>query len=288
MSRFIAARWPHIRTASVSIIRACVHAIRACLHAVRTTTRLTAALTRAALRFLFVPFKARRVLSASLVGIIVVAILLPNVVKRGSSRGPGSPGQPFGLPTAGAPCRAAGAGLPAPGPCGDLWRRPVAPNPTGQLAAPPSVSVGAIWRALNAAGSPLADNTVRRGGCTYAEYLWDVGRSTGIDPGVMMAFFNQESNYGTKGVAVRSHNPGNLRPMPDRRTVCDVDGCYAYAADWFQGIDDTYGVLSHYADGGIKTVEQAVPVWAPNVDHNDDDVFLDGVHQTMRALAADS
>jgi len=281
VSRSTAARWPQIRAAIVSTIRACLHAVRA-------TVRLAAALARAALRFLFVPFRVRRVLSASLVGIIVVAILLPNVIRQGPPRGPGSSGQAVGLPAAGAPCRAAGAARPAPGPCGDLWCRPVAPNPTGRLAAPPSVSVGAIWRALDAASSPLADNTVRRGGRTYAEYIWDMGRSTGIDPGVMMAFFNQESNYGTKGVAVRSHNPGNLRPMPDRRTVCDVDGCYAYAADWFQGIDDTYGVLRHYADHGMKTVEQAVPVWAPNVDYNDVGAFIDGVHQTMRALAADS
>jgi len=259
---------------------------RACLHALLATVRLEAALTRAAMRFLFVPFKVRRVLSASLVGVVVAAVLLPNVIRRGPSRGPGNAS--LGPSGAFAACRAIGTGLPAPGPCGDPWRRFAAANPRGRLAAPPSVSVGAIWRALDAAGSPLADNNVRRGGRTYAEYIWDVGRSTGIDPGVMMAFFNQESNYGTKGVAVRSHNPGNLRPIPNRRTVCDVDGCYAYAADWFQGIDDTYGVLRHYTARGIKTIEQAIPVWAPNVDHNDDNVFLNGVHYTMRALAADS
>jgi len=279
VSRSTRARRPRARAAIVS-------AIRACLHAIRATVRLAAVLARAALRFLFVPFKARRVLGASLVGIVVVAILLPNVIRRGSSRGPGaaSPGPSVAV----ASCRPIKTGLSVPGPCDDPRRQPVAPNPRGHLAALPSVSVGAIWRALDAAGSPLANNTVRRGGRTYAEYIWDVGRSTGIDPGVMMGFFNQESNYGTKGVAVRSHNPGNLRPISGRQTVCDVDGCYAYAADWFQGIDDTYGVLRHYADHDMKTIEQAVPVWAPNVDYNDVGVFIDGVHQTMRALAADS
>lgn len=155
------------------------------------------------------------------------------------------------------------------------------------LLAPPSISIDAIKQVLTKARSPLAADAVLHGGRTYAEYIWDKGKATGVDPAVMMAFFNEESNYGTRGVAVATHNPGNIRPFAGRRNYCSVYGCYAYAVNWFQGIDDTYNLLRTYATTkGLRTAAQAVPVWAPSNDHNDDSIFIDGVRNTMRSLAS--
>lgn len=178
--------------------------------------------------------------------------------------------------------------LPPPGPCGDRWRVPERPNPAGLLAAPPSVSAHGIWRALWAAGSPLADDGPRRAHETYAEYLWDRGAALGIDPAVVMAIFREESGYGTQGMAVLTHNLGNSRPDVGQQAVCGGDGCYGYEASWFDGIDGIYSLLRRYRGQGYTTLDQIIAVWAPPSDGNNDLAYLAGVHQTMETLYAAS
>jgi len=185
-------------------------------------------------------------------------------------------------------CRPDASGVPQPGPCGDTWRYAVAANPNGRVVAPPSASVAAIWQALSAQGSPLADNTPRRDGRTYAEYLWDEGKRRGIDPGMVMGFFNAESNYGIKGIAIRTHDLANERPVPGHPVRCSNDGCYVYDDTWFDGIDRIYGLLADYARRGMDTADRAIPTWAPSTDHNDDAIYSRNVRATMQALTAAS
>lgn len=177
---------------------------------------------------------------------------------------------------------------PPPGPCGDRWRGADQPNLAGRLAAPPSVSVRGIWRALWAAGSPLANDGPRRGHKTYAEYLWDRGKALGIDPAVVMAIFRQESGYGTQGMATLTHDLGNSRPGIGQQEVCGGDGCYGYDATWFDGIDAIYALLRRYITQGYSSIDQIIAVWAPPSDGNDDIAYLYGVYQTMQALNARS
>jgi len=185
-------------------------------------------------------------------------------------------------------CRPDSGDVPAPGPCGDTWRYAMGDNTDGKVMAPPSASVAAIQQALAAAGSPLADESPRRDGHTYAEYLWDEGKRTGVDPGVVMGFFNAESNYGTKGVATQTHDLANERPVPGRPTRCTNDGCYVYDDTWFDGIDRIYGLLAGYARRGLDTAGKAIPTWAPSSDYNDDAVYSRNVRATMQALTAAS
>jgi len=250
----------------------------------------TAHLTRTAATFLFFPPRPRRLIATSLiVGLLVVGGI---TLKRHGVHTPSSAASPsrtaaLSLGSLSSRCGGPRALIPPPGSCGDAQRVVEAPNPNAAIIAPPSISIDAIEHALSGAGSPLAANTVLHGKRTYAEYIWDKGKAVGVDPAVMMAFFNQESNYGTQGVAVDTHNPGNIRPFPGRGSYCSVYGCYAYAVDWFQGIDDTYDLLHAYAtEKGLHTVAQAVPVWAPSSDYNDDVVFITGVRNTMRSLAS--
>jgi hypothetical protein len=174
-------------------------------------------------------------------------------------------------------------------------RRPLSPcaapvrvaersNPDGLLAAPPSVSAQAIWQALAAAGSPLANNGPRRAGRTLAEYLWARGAMTGIDPAVAMALFWHESHYGTLGIAVLTHSLTNMRPAGTQPARCGADGCYAYEADWFAGIDNMYALLQRYRRLGFVTVDQLIPVWAPPNDGNDVGAFMASVRETMYSL----
>jgi len=252
----------------------------------------TVYLARTTATFLFSPPRPRRLIATVLtVGLIVIVGV---ALKRHGLRAPAPPiaaDMPltFATPLSALSGQCGGPRtlIPPPGLCGDGQRGAEAPNPNATILASPSISIDAIKHALTSAGSPLAVGAVLREKRTYAEYIWDKGKATGVDPAVMMAFFNQESNYGTHGVAVATHNPGNIRPFAGRGSYCSVYGCYAYAVDWFQGIDDTYNLLRTYALAkGLRTVAQAVPVWAPSSDHNDDAVFINGVRNTMRSLAS--
>jgi len=185
-------------------------------------------------------------------------------------------------------CHPDASGIPAPGPCGDTWRYTEGANQTGSVMAPPSASVAAIAQALRSVGSPLADDAPRRDGRTYAEYLWDEGKRTGVDPGVVMGFFNAESNYGIKGIATQTHDLANERPVPGRPTRCSNDGCYVYDDTWFDGIDRIYGLLADYARRGLDTAGKVIPTWAPSSDYNDDAVYSRNVRATMQALTAAS
>lgn len=202
-----------------------------------------------------------------------------------------APGRPAPAPggrrlagTGGTICRAGTAGPPPPGSCGDRWRRALRPNLMGNIVAPPSVSVQALQQALRAAGSPLANTRPRRNGDSYAEYLWDTGRRTGIDPAVVLAFFWVESHDGTQGVAVLTHNLANVRAVGTQSAQCTSDGCYAVVPDWFAGIDAIYSLLRWYAAAGLSTADQAIPVWAPSSDYNDVDSFRASVHQSLGEL----
>lgn len=182
---------------------------------------------------------------------------------------------PAGCPGSATPAQQAGL-------CDDPIRRAFAANPGGQILHPPSVGVRAIWQALQAAGSPLADTSIERDGRTYAQYIWDAGRASGVDPAVFMGMFNVESGYGSSGVARYTHSPGNMRAKDGEASV---EG-YAFYPDWFAGIDATYALLREYALNGAPTVDAAIPVWAPASDHNDPAAYIAAVKETMARIAA--
>lgn len=169
--------------------------------------------------------------------------------------------------------------LPPIGPAGDAARGALASNPQGLIMHVPSVSVTAIRSALRDAGSPALD----AGYADHkdaAEYIWDAGRVLGIDPAVLIAIFHHESVFGTQGMARLTNSVGNIRPLPGQPSL---DGYRLYRS-WEEGIDDCYRLLREYADNGATTVSQAIPVWAPPADNNDDSAYVASVMDTMGAL----
>ena len=173
--------------------------------------------------------------------------------------------------------------LPPVGQFGDAHRLAMAANSEGAIMHAPSVSVAAIRAALQAAGSPVlaaayADHK------DAAEYIWDSGRVLGVDPAVVMAIFYHESVFGTRGMAQQTLSVGNIRPLAGQP---QLNGYRLYAS-WQQGIDDCYRLLRSYAHNGAATVPQAIPVWAPPSDNNDDSAYISSVLSTMGALNAAS
>lgn len=70
------------------------------------------------------------------------------------------------------------------------------------LSARPRISREGFAEVLRAHDSPAAP---------VAGRLWDLVKSYGLDPAVALAFFKHESTYGTKGVAIATHNWGNIK-----------------------------------------------------------------------------
>jgi len=173
--------------------------------------------------------------------------------------------------------------LPPVGVFGDAHRVALAANLDGALMHAPSVSVAAIRAALQAAGSPALD-AAYADHKDAAEYIWDSGRVLGVDPAVVMAIFQHESAFGTRGMARDTRSVGNIRPLPGQP---QLNGYRLYAS-WQQGIDDCYRLLRSYAANGASTIPQAIPVWAPPSDNNDDSAYIASVLDTMSALYAAS
>lgn len=143
----------------------------------------------------------------------------------------------------------------------------------------PSVSVAAIRSALAAAGSPALGASYADGK-DAAEYIWDAGRVLGVDPAVVMAIFHHESVFGTQGMARLTNSVGNIRPLAGQPSL---DGYRLYRS-WQEGVDDCYRLLRSYAQHGAATVPQAIPVWAPPSDNNDDSAYISSVLSTMGSL----
>jgi Mannosyl-glycoprotein endo-beta-N-acetylglucosaminidase len=122
----------------------------------------------------------------------------------------------------------------------------------------PTVSVAFINRVLSTYSSPVAGK---------GQALYDDGVKYGIDPVFALAFFLQESTFGTTGVARVTHSLGNIR------CTSGYPSCYhgyrMYASwedaflDWYRLIRDVY-----VTSWGLTTVDQIIPVYAPASENN--------------------
>ncbi len=52
--------------------------------------------------------------------------------------------------------------------------------------------------------------------------LYDDGVKSGINPAYALAFFLEESDFGTKGVATATHALGNIRANQEKRNIKDI------------------------------------------------------------------
>ncbi len=123
--------------------------------------------------------------------------------------------------------------------------------------APPRIAADAFARVLATGASPAAPD---------AAALYAICAGHGLDPAVALAFFAHESRYGTRGVAARSRNWGNLRR--GRRAYAVADG-FAYYRAWPDSLRDWCDlIIARYVAQGLATVELALPVYAPSSDGN--------------------
>jgi hypothetical protein len=156
----------------------------------------------------------------------------------------------------------------------------LAPAQAWAVQGPPTITADQIEQVLQAYGSPLAGS---------GQALYNLGVKYGIDPAFCLAFFVHESDAGTRGEAVLTHNLGNIRATPGYPSL---DG-YRYYDTWLEGAEDWYKLIKNlYVQGwGLTTVDQIVPVYAPSADSNDPAAYVDDVEQLVsnwRAQASTS
>jgi hypothetical protein len=132
-----------------------------------------------------------------------------------------------------------------------------------KVAGKPTMNAQFINNILDYYGSP-ADGK--------GQALYDYGVKYGIDPAYAMAFFLEESNFGTKGVAVTTHALGNIRANPGDP---QYKGFRSYRS-WEQGFEDWYRLIAkkYVREWHLTTVDRIVPVYAPAEDNNDQKQYI--------------
>lgn len=142
---------------------------------------------------------------------------------------------------------------------------PKVPLHTGpySVLGSPSISVDFINRVLDAYSSPAAGK---------GQALYDLGVKYGIDPAFALAFFQHESTFGKFGEARSSLSLGNLRCIPDAQCTDN----YAWFPTWEAGFEAWYKLIRnlYVAVWGLTTVDQIIPKYAPNADHNNEAGYI--------------
>jgi hypothetical protein len=142
------------------------------------------------------------------------------------------------------------------------------------VTGPPSISPQFINVILCTWRSPT---------CGQGQALYDYGVQYGIDPVFALAFFMNESTFGTQGEARITLALGNERCIADRPCVNTAGGacqrgqsCYAQFYSWVDGFQHWYMLIRNlYVDQWrLTTVDQIIPRYAPNGDGNNDQHYI--------------
>jgi hypothetical protein len=142
--------------------------------------------------------------------------------------------------------------------------------------ASPRISKGSFTRILTGAGSPAA---------AQGDELYDVIVSYGLDPAVALAFFQHESQYCTTGRCARAElrNWGMLRrAIRAGRGAGSGEGFVRYVS-WEAGVRDWCELMLGYISRGMDTVEEAIPVYAPQSDGNVPNAYIGAIRRQVAA-----
>ena len=104
------------------------------------------------------------------------------------------------------------------------------------------------------------------------QILYNDGVKADINPAYALAFFLEESNFGTKGVATVTHALGNIRAASGE---AQYKGYRMYKT-WEAGFADWYKLISekYVGEWHLSTIEQIIPVYAPSSDSNDEGQYI--------------
>jgi hypothetical protein len=139
-----------------------------------------------------------------------------------------------------------------------------------EVAGSPTISADFINQVLDSYDSPASGK---------GQALYDLGVQYHIDPVYALAFFLQESRFGTTGVARVTLSLGNIRVTPGYDSY---DGYRKYKS-WEAGFEDWYKLIhkQYVQTWKLSTIDQIIPVYAPSADHNDVDAYIQSVKSAV-------
>jgi len=208
--------------------------------------------------------------------VAVVALLV--LISAGALQRPGRPqlltslnGQVFPIQVGGT-LGAINAWTKSNGPNTPTARIPQHPGPYSVVGSN-SLSVDFMNRVLAYYHSPAAGK---------AQFLYDDGKRYGLDSAYALAFFMHESSFGTTGVARVTLSLSNMRCVPEYRCL-DENGGYAIFDSWEQGFEAWFKLIRNLYVGiwGRVTVDQIIPKYAPNSDHNNEAAYIAALKHTI-------
>ncbi|HTI14212.1 MAG TPA: glucosaminidase domain-containing protein [Dictyobacter sp.] len=137
---------------------------------------------------------------------------------------------------------------------------------TYTLVGKPTISAAFINQVLAYYDSPASGK---------GQALYNDGVKYNIDPAYALAFFMEESNLGTQGVATVTHSLGNIRATPGHPAY---DGYRKYAT-WEEGFTDWYRLIAqtYVQQKDLTTLKQIIPVYAPSTDNNNEQQYIRAV-----------
>jgi hypothetical protein len=159
---------------------------------------------------------------------------------------------------------------------------------TNQVAGGAYVVVGKPSISAQFADTILC--TWRSPACGLGQALYDYGVQYGIDPVFALAFFMNESTFGTQGEARITLALGNERCIADRPCINTAGGacqrgqsCYAQFYSWQDGFQHWYELIRNlYVDQwGLTTVDQIIPRYAPSSDGNNERHYISVIKRTV-------
>ena len=138
------------------------------------------------------------------------------------------------------------------------------------VVGPPTVDTNFINHVLAHYHSPAMGK---------GKVLYDDGVKYNIDPAFALAFFMQESTFGTQGIARVTHSLGNIRATAGYPNY----GGYRLYHSWEEGFVDWYKLIANLYIGqlGLSTVDQIIPVYAPSSDNNDESAYIQNVKNAV-------
>ncbi len=112
-----------------------------------------------------------------------------------------------------------------------------------------------------------------------ADAMYSACIQQGCDPAVMVAFFEHESNGGNNGVAAITHSIGNIRCSAGYNCyTTEGNGSFRQYESWTAGAQDWAKLLQMYKnDWKLISLEEIIPRYAPQADHNDETAYIAAV-----------
>ena len=144
--------------------------------------------------------------------------------------------------------------------------------------ATPRISQTNFSRILANAGSPAAPD---------GDELYTIIKGYGLDPAVALAFFQHESQYCKTGTCARAglHNWGMLRRHVKATRDAGFSEGFARYATWQDGVRDWCELILGYVNRGQTTIEEAIPIYAPQSDGNVPTAYISAIRRQIAAWA---